>query len=379
MPAAVAPQLTILTSWPQDRSAGSGTATFLEGFRAGLAQLGWTSQLAAPGPLPAPSDYAALVAARHEANARWAVQTDWPAGLPLLGLDFDGYLLPAAVRDGRQVVASPRGLFAELAPTEPELRAVLEQQASWERKNLEQADWCFVASRYAKQEVMWHYGVPPERIAVLPNGPHPGYLAALAQAAPLITEQPYILAVAKCYPRKQMPLLIRAYAQAVQQGLQADLRLIGDGFEFPLVQQLVRQLQLGDRVHLPGLITDWPTLASHYRGCLFLCHPSIQETFGNTVLEALLAGKAVIAADAGSLPEVAGPAGMYVPPGDEESLGEALLMAAELLAHYPGAELEIAERAFQQAALFTWEASAAGFVACLEAMAQQRRLPASVM
>lgn len=370
------PRLTILTSWPATRGAGSGTVTFLEGFTAALRQAGWDVDLEAP-PVPTPEvDYAALLETRAAINADWSTRR-FPAGQALLGLDWDGHLLTAAQRKGRQVIASPRGLFADLIDTEPALRAALKQQATWEAAALRAADWCFVASRYAKRRVMQLYNVPGEKIAVLPNGIHPDFLTALAQATPWYWARPGILTVAKFYPRKQIPLLIEAYARAVQSkaGIAADLHVIGDGLEWQEVQDLIQRYGLQERVHTPGMITDLAQLARYYRSALFVCHPSIQETFGNVLVEALAAGKAIVAADAASLPEVAGAVGMYVPPGDVDALREALQDATRMLLDYPPLVQEIAERALTQASHFQWSRTAQGFLACLQSWSEEQRLP----
>lgn len=369
--------LSILTSWPTSRAAGSGTVTFLEGFLLALLDAGWHATVEVPAtPLPATADYHALIAARLACNDLWR-DHEFPAGIPLLGLDWDGFRLTEAQRSERQVIASPRGLFADLAATEIELRDSLLQQAEWERTALHAADWAFVASHYAKHKVVELYQVPPERIAVLPNGIHPGFATALAQAEAFSWSRPGILAVAKFYPRKQIPLLIEAYARASAQGLEADLHLLGDGIEMPQVQELVGRHHLENRVHLPGVVTDLVLLARYYRSCLFVCHPSVQETFGNVLVEALAAGKAIVCADAASLPEVAGEVGMYVAAGDVDALADGLLDATRMLLAYPALQMEIAERALVQASRFSWAATVHGFGACLAGWQESRALPAA--
>jgi|GEM_PF-1272988 len=372
-----APALSILTSWPTSRAAGSGTVTFLEGFLQAVLEAGWEATVEVPAsPILQTDDYRAMIDARLACNEAWRSRV-FPAGVPILGLDWDGFRLTDAQRTGRQVIASPRGLFADLATTEIELRDSLLQQAEWERIALHAADWTFVASHYAKHKVVELYRLPPERIAVLPNGLHPGFAAALDRAVPFSWSRPGILTVAKFYPRKQIPLLIEAYARARQQGLEADLYLLGDGMEMPQVRALIAEHRLEARVHLPGVITDLATLARYYRSCLFVCHPSIQETFGNVLIEALAAGKAIVCSDAASLPEVAGEVGMYVAAGDVEALAEGLIDATRMLLQYPALQLEIAERALVQASRFSWPAMVHGFGACLTSWEKSQTLPAA--
>jgi glycosyltransferase involved in cell wall biosynthesis len=66
------------------------------------------------------------------------------------------------------------------------------------------------------------------------------------------------------------------------------------------------------------------SLPALYRGASALAHPAVDEGFGMTVAEAMAAGTPVVAARAGSLPEVAGDAAALVPPDDSAAWTAAL-------------------------------------------------------
>jgi glycosyltransferase involved in cell wall biosynthesis len=61
-----------------------------------------------------------------------------------------------------------------------------------------------------------------------------------------------------------------------------------------------------------------------YAGATVLAHPSSMEAFGLAVAEAMASECPVVVARAGSLPEVAGDAGIVVPPDDRAALTDAL-------------------------------------------------------
>jgi glycosyltransferase involved in cell wall biosynthesis len=78
------------------------------------------------------------------------------------------------------------------------------------------------------------------------------------------------------------------------------------------------------RVHMLGARDDVPRLLA---ACDVVAHPSVlAEPFGRVLVEAMLAGRPVVAADAGGVPEVVtdGETGVLVPPGDAAAIGEAL-------------------------------------------------------
>ena len=80
----------------------------------------------------------------------------------------------------------------------------------------------------------------------------------------------------------------------------------------------------GGHVHMLGPRDDVPRLLA---ACDVVVHPSVlAEPFGRVLVEAMLAGRPVVATDAGGVPEVVtdGETGVLVPPGDARALGEAL-------------------------------------------------------
>ncbi|MDB5619399.1 glycosyltransferase [Tardiphaga sp.] len=91
------------------------------------------------------------------------------------------------------------------------------------------------------------------------------------------------------------------------------------------LNQMVIDLDLGDRVHFLGRRSDVPRLM---RAVDAVVHPSIDpEPFGRTLVEAMLAGVPVIATDAGAASDIlqAGRAGTLVPPGDADALAAAII------------------------------------------------------
>ncbi len=120
---------------------------------------------------------------------------------------------------------------------------------------------------------------------------------------------------------------------------------------------LVRSMGLGSRVKFTGRI-PLAELVERYRRTAVLVMPSLFEGFGLPVAEAMACGTPVVAARAGSLPEVVGgdqEGGLLVPPGDAKALAESIhtVLSRPALAK----ELGVRARARVEAR-FSWERTA---------------------
>jgi len=124
-------------------------------------------------------------------------------------------------------------------------------------------------------------------------------------------------------PVKRVGDVVRIFAK-VQERMSAKLILIGDGPERIFIQQLVKELKLGDHVYLLGEQDHLEPL--FFCADLFLL-PSEQESFGLTALEAMACGVPVICAKTGGLPEVIshGETGFLFPIGEVRKMAESAL------------------------------------------------------
>ena len=81
------------------------------------------------------------------------------------------------------------------------------------------------------------------------------------------------------------------------------------------------------RVFCPGRV-DGDARTALLRRATLLAYPSLDEGFGFPLLDAMQAGIPVVAANAGSIPEIAGDAAVLVDPLDVDALATALLAVA---------------------------------------------------
>jgi len=195
-----------------------------------------------------------------------------------------------------------------------------------------------------------HLGVG-ERFRVPPSA------EAVADACARHGVQPgtYVLSVGAVSERKNLALVLRALARVTPDALGTPALLVAgprwSGSD--AIGAEVERLQLGARVRFAGYVDadDLPLLLA---GARALVHPSRDEGFGLTPLEAMAAGTAALVADAGSLREAVGDAAVVLPLDDVDAWAAAIERVATDDDHR--AHLVVKGRAWQSQ--FTWERTA---------------------
>jgi glycosyltransferase involved in cell wall biosynthesis len=203
------------------------------------------------------------------------------------------------------------------------------------------------------RHMLARFGVAPlERISVIPNAadhilavaPDPAVLERLGLAP-----GGYVFAFGSLQPHKNLELLLRAFADPSL----ADLRLvIGGAVDAPGVGRALG-LVPSRNVLFAGRLTDGEIRAL-LEGAACLGCPSRTEGFGLPPLEAMMLGCPTVAAPAGALPEVCGPAAIYAPLDDVP----AWIAAIAQVAGDVSGRAQRARAARARAAQYSWRWSA---------------------
>lgn len=164
-----------------------------------------------------------------------------------------------------------------------------------------------------------------------------------------------ILFVGRLDEEKRVDELVRALALLPDQRLE----IVGDGSCRGGLGELADRLGVADRVDFRGFVTEVELVAA-YRRCAVFCMPGVAELQSLATMEAMAAGRPVVAADAVALPHLVRPGlnGWLFPPGDVEMLayrlGE-LFRQPGALARMGSASRELVARHDVQASLATFE------------------------
>jgi glycosyltransferase involved in cell wall biosynthesis len=166
----------------------------------------------------------------------------------------------------------------------------------------------------------------------------------------------YILFVGALEPRKNVPLLLRAYRELVDGGIQERLVIVGrKGWMYGEIFEVLRSLRLEENVVFTGYVPD-SKLADLYCGARVFVYPSVYEGFGLPVLEAMSCGTPVVTSNVSSMPEIAGDAAVLVDPRDLRNLTQAIRnVVVDDCLHQT-----LRRRGLERAAEFSWESTARG-------------------
>lgn len=168
-------------------------------------------------------------------------------------------------------------------------------------------------------------------------------------------------------PKKNIPNTVEAYARYADRTPDAVRLVIADLAPERLTDmlQVIGAEHLRDRFVLPGYMAH-ADLPAVYSLCDVFLYPSLRESFGLPILEAMASGAPVVTSDAASMPEVAGPAALLVDPRQPAAITEAL---ERVLASVP-LRRTLRERGLRWAQAFSWDRAAEQMLHTYEAAAR---------
>jgi glycosyltransferase involved in cell wall biosynthesis len=193
--------------------------------------------------------------------------------------------------------------------------------------------------------------------------------AARAKVASYGVTKPFVLFVSSLWPYKNCDGLLRAWALARNELKDRQLAIVGSGRDqeyLASLHKLAAELGIsGDVVFVGGVPLE--ETVNFYRAADAFVYPSLNETFGLPLLEAMACGCPVVTSDTSAMPETAGGAAILADPKGPASVARAIAEAA-------GPQRDrLREAGLRRASQFTWAATGAATLDVYREVAERRR------
>lgn len=241
------------------------------------------------------------------------------------------------------------------------------------RQSVYKAERVIAVSRQTADDLVHYFQVPTSKISVIHNGVDERFHPGRAQEVELFRQRHrlparYLLYLGTLEPRKNLPLLLRAFARwkaAAGRDYQ-DVVLVLAGAKGWFYEEIFAEassLHLQEQILFPGYLPE-EDLPSWYRGAHAFIYPTLFEGFGLPVLEAMACGTPVICSQAQSLLEIVGDQALTHAVDDVETLSRQI----ENLFEQPDLHRALSTGGIKQAAKFSWKRTASETLAVYQSI-----------
>jgi glycosyltransferase involved in cell wall biosynthesis len=232
------------------------------------------------------------------------------------------------------------------------------------------ADRLIAVSDATAGELKGRLGVGERKIHTIHEGVDPRFADRAGADLPSEIPERYLLFVSTLEPRKNVEGILQAFSLLKQWGYRGDLVLVGRwGWRTERIQAELEDSPVRDRIHHLDYL-ERPALAALYRNADALLFPSWMEGFGLPLLESMACGTPVITSGISAMPEVGGPAAVYVDPASAHGIASAVAALLDDSEHRD----RLINLGRERAKRFSWDLTAA---ATAEVLRQAAGLPAT--
>lgn len=198
-------------------------------------------------------------------------------------------------------------------------------------KITKKANYVFTVSDFEKIQISNTLKINENKLKVIPNAYSSTFRKIKSQETLDLVKNKYclpdefILFLGNEAPKKNLVNVLRAYAKYVDENASPTPLVILETTHGQILQHLakIKRLDLLDKISLPGYImhSDLPKI---YNLATLFLYPSLRESFGIPIIEAMACGTPVITSTTTAMPEVAGKAAYLVDPLNVIELSEAI-------------------------------------------------------
>jgi glycosyltransferase involved in cell wall biosynthesis len=296
-----------------------------------------------------------------------------PVRLPLSRIDVFSTLMAPIVNFPWSLVLHFKTMHAYTAPEAIKPLPRLYRQMNYPR-SARVADAIIINSESLRSEIQRYLRVDPRKLKLIYEAVdhdlfRPGDAdAARVRIARYGVTKPFVLFVSSLWPYKNCDGLLRAWALARGELGDRQLVIVGAGRDeqyLASLRVLAAELGIASEVNFIGAVALEETV-SFYQAADAFVYPSLNETFGLPILEAMACGCPVVTSDTSAMPETAGGAAVLSDPKDPASMAKAIVNALG-----PGRD-HIRDLGLRRAAQFSWGATAASTLDVYREAAERR-------
>ena len=237
------------------------------------------------------------------------------------------------------------------------------------------ADALLTVSEYSKNDIVRNFGIQPEKISVVYNGISDGFYPReeeknQATRLKFAKGYPYFLFVGSIHPRKNIPLLLKAFNAFKREfGTPHKLILCGQFFwGMKEIESVFDKMEFNEDVIITGRL-DEIQLREIYSAAEALTYVPYFEGFGIPLVEAMASGIPIITSSTTCMPEVVGDAALLVNPSDMDEIKNAMyrVVADHAL------KAKLIANGLVRKELFNWDKSADQVWKCFSAVLNSNR------
>jgi glycosyltransferase involved in cell wall biosynthesis len=220
------------------------------------------------------------------------------------------------------------------------------------------SSYIFTAGQVAKDYMVKHFGIKPEKICIIYPGINPAYKPIDRLKCKELLKKKYhikdnfILFISSLEAKKNVPTLIKAYKRLKERGIMHKLVLVGrKGYGYAAIESTIKDLGLDD-VIMPGYV-PFEDLPAFYNAADVFAYPAF-DGGAMPVFEAMSCGCPVVVSNGGSSMEAFGNSVVAVDTNDVEAYANAI----KQITGSKKLSAELSRKGLQQSKNFSWEKSA---------------------